>query len=90
MKICSLLVQINSIPKFCSNSISYSIKWIMSQTILLKYESKPFVSSRTNTSNPIVEILAKMDLNWTVLARYLVKENEILSDNSRYLSTPSL
>ena len=46
-------------------------------------EFKPFPHSRTNSSNPIVEFLAKMDLNWTVLAKYLVEENEILSDNSR-------
>ena len=35
----------------------------------------------------IFDILHKMDINWSVIREYLNKEDQMLSDNSRYVTT---
>ena len=35
----------------------------------------------------IFDILHKMDINWSVIREYLNKEDQMLSDNSRYVMT---
>ena len=33
----------------------------------------------------IVDILYKMDINWSVVREYIIKEDQMLADNSRYV-----